>query len=58
MGRPNLYFIRTHISFSNEALKRMSKITSAKGRSELVRIAVDKHLDEVEGKVRPKRKRA
>lgn len=56
MGRKQLFYIRTHIAFSNEALTRMAKLTTEKGRAEYVRKAVDRQLAEDEAP-RPPAKR-
>lgn len=46
MGRPPLYLIRVHTAFSNETLDMLDEIAGPKGRSAIIREAVEKWLKE------------
>lgn len=48
MGRPPLDYIRTHISFDREVLRRLDKIVGEKGRAAFIRKATNQMLDAVE----------
>jgi len=48
MGRPPLMFIRSHIGFPPETLRRLDAIVGPKGRAAFVRKAVEQMLDAVE----------
>lgn len=48
MGRPALYLIRVHTSLSNETLDRLDEIAGPKGRSTIIRKAVERWLEDAE----------
>ncbi len=48
MGRPRLDYIRTHISFEKEALRRLDALVGEKGRAAFIRKATNQMLDAVE----------
>lgn len=48
MGRPALFLLRIHVAFSNDVLTRIARRTTVKGRSELIRKAVDRYLEDLE----------
>lgn len=56
MGRPQLNYIRTHVSIDRLALARLDKIVGEKGRAAFIRMALDQALDTAEAAQRIKDK--